>query len=205
MPATPLHFLAIVPLHFKRPENFDVTALLCSSTFVDLELVYYFLVENHTSHGFWHSYFFVLTIYPVVLSLIVYVAERRFGKTIFNVYNFFRFFPKKVKYSFKTIYFSCLIGGASHIFFDMWGHEHSPYVLFPFFRENPFWIGDWNIIILVLVIFLSFYAIFLWIKQMQIHRKHKQSNSTDNLMNNLAQDWKFGFGVKRFRRQAQSL
>ena len=123
------------------------------------------------NHGFWHSYFFVLTIYPVVLGLIVYVAERKYNKTISSVYRFFRFFPKKVNYSLKTIYLCCLIGGISHIFFDMWVHENSPYVLFPFYNENPLWIGEWSIIILVLVSLLSFYTAFLWIRQMQIHRK----------------------------------
>lgn len=171
MPLNPLHFSAIAPLHFKRPENFDIIALLCSSTFVDLELLYCLLIGKPMSHGFWHSYFFVLTIYPVVLSLIVYVTERRFNKTIFSVYRFFRFFPKRVEYSFKTIYFCCLIGGISHIFFDMWGHENSPYVLFPFYEGNPFWIGESSIIIFVLVSLLSFYTVFLWIRQMQIHRK----------------------------------
>jgi hypothetical protein len=171
LPPNPLHFSAIAPLHFKRPETFDITALLCSSTFVDLELLYYFLIGKSMSHGLWHSYFFVLTIYPVVLSLVVYVAERRLDTTISSVYRFFRFFPKKLRYSFKTIYFCCLIGGASHIFFDMWVHETSPYVLFPFYDENPFWIGEWSIIIYMIVSLLSVYTVFLWIRQMQIHRK----------------------------------
>ena len=171
MPANPFHFLAIAPLHFRRPENFDITALLFSSTSVDLELLYYFLTEKHMNHGLWHSYFFVLTIYPVVLSLIVYVTERKLDKTIFRVYRFFRFFPKKVRYSFKTIYSCCLIGGVSHIFFDMWTHETSPYILFPFYEENPFWIGEWSIIIIVLVSLLSLYTVLLWIRQMHSHRK----------------------------------
>jgi len=127
------------------------------------------------SHGFWHSYFFVLTIYPVVLSLIVYVAEIRFEKTIFRSFRFFRFFPRKVRYSFKTIYLCCLIGGVSHIFLDMLVHENSSYVLFPFYEGNPFWIGEWSIIIHVLVSLLSLYTVFLWIRQMQVHRKTCQS------------------------------
>lgn len=155
-----------------RPETFDITALLCSSTFVDLRLFYFLLLtRSPIGHGLWHSYLFVLTIYPVVLSLLVYVAERRFEKTIFGVYRFFRFFPKKVRYSFKTIYLCCLIGGVSHIFFDMWVHENSSYVIFPFYEGNPFWIGEWGIIILVVVGLLSLYTVFLWIRQMRIHRK----------------------------------
>ena len=172
MPATPLHFSAIAPLHFKRPETFDITALLCSSTFVDLRLLYFLLLTGRpVSHGLWHSYFFALTVYPIVLSIIVYATERRFDKTIFSVYRFFRFSPKKVRYSFKTIYFCCLVGGVSHIFFDMCVHENSSYVLFPFYEGNPFWVGEWSIIILVLVSLLSLYTVFLWIRQMQIHPK----------------------------------
>jgi membrane-bound metal-dependent hydrolase YbcI (DUF457 family) len=76
-----------------------------------------------------------------------------------------------MRYSFKTIYFCCLIGGVSHIFFDMWTHEVSPYVLFPFYDENPFWIDEWSIIIFVLISLLSLYTVFLWIRQIQSHRK----------------------------------
>lgn len=170
MPATLLHFSAIAPLHSKRPEKFDITALIYASTLVDLELLYSFLTENHLNHGLWHSYFFVLTIYPVVLSLVIYLAERSLEKTIFDIYGFFKFFPKKVKYPFKTIYLCCLFGGLSHIFFDMWTHENSPYVLFPFYGKNPFWVGEWSIIIDALVILLSLYTVFLWIKQIQISR-----------------------------------
>lgn len=174
-----MHFSAIAPLYFKRPDSFDVTALLVSSTFVDLELLYYFLTENHMAHGIWHSYLFVLTLYPVVLSLIIYATEGRVEKTIFSIYRFFRFFPKKVKYPLKNIYLSCLIGGVSHLFFDMWTHESSPYVLFPFYDENPFWIGEWGIItIYVLVSLLSFYTVFLWIRQFQIHRKANRNKDT---------------------------
>ena len=130
------------------------------------------------THGLWHSFFFVLTIYPVVLSLVVFVMERRFNKIIFSVYRFFRFYPEKVKYRFKTIYLSCLIGGISHIFFDMWVHENSPYVLFPFYNENPFWIGEWSVIIHVLVSLLSLYTLFLWVKQIQIHRKTRRQSQS---------------------------
>jgi len=171
VPLTPLHFLAVASLHFKRPEIFDITALLFSSTFVDLELVFFLLTAHHMSHRLWHSYFFVLTAYPAVLSLILYFAERRFEGKIKSVARFFMFSPKKIKYSFKQIYFSCLIGGVSHIFFDMWTHEVSSYVLFPFYEGNPFWIGEWSIIILSLVALLSIYTVFLWMRQLQDNRK----------------------------------
>jgi hypothetical protein len=167
LPLSPLHFSAIAPLHFKRPEIFDVTALLCSSTFVDLELLFFFLSGRPTYHGFWHSYLFVFTIYPVVLGVVIYLMERKFERIILGIYGFFRFYPTNTRYPFKTIYSSCLVGGISHIFFDMWTHENSSYVLFPLriSSGNPFWIGDWDIIIHILVILLSLYTVFLWIKQ----------------------------------------
>jgi hypothetical protein len=146
---------------------FDVTALAVSSTFVDLELVFYFLVENHMNHGFCHSYLSVLTIYPVVLSVIIYLIEARFRDGISRVYGVFRFFPRKVHYPFKTVYFTCLIGGFSHIFFDMWVHETSSYILFPFYSRNPFWIGRWSIIIDAIVGILSLYTVYLWIRQIK--------------------------------------
>lgn len=169
LPPTPLHFLAIAPLNFKLPEKFDITSLLVSSTFVDLEIVYFFLIGEPTYHGLWHSYIFVLTIYPVVLSLIVYGSERMLGQTILRIYGFFRFYPKKVTYSLGTIYLCCLIGGVSHIFFDMWVHRVSSYVFFPFFvfsSENPFWIGEYEIVGHICVGLLGLYTIYLWIKNM---------------------------------------
>jgi hypothetical protein len=174
LPATPLHFLAIAPLHFGRPEIFDITALFYSSLSVDLELLFGLLMSNTLAHGLWHSYFFVLTIYPICVSLFVYVIESRFEKTISKVYGFFRFFPNKIKYPFKTIYLCCLIGGVSHIFFDMWVHEYSPYILFPLVTQNPFWIGEWSTIIYALVILLSSFTIFLWLRQVLINRKTRK-------------------------------
>ena len=171
MPANPLHFLAIASLHFKRPESFDIIALLISSTFVDLELLYYLIVENHMRHGIWHSYFIVVTIYPIVLSLTIFLVNKKLKTVILRFFSLFRFYPKKVCYSLKTIYFSCVIGGVSHIFFDMWTHEYSPYVLFPLVGKNPFWIGDWSFVVLALVALLSVYSIILWIKGIKIYRK----------------------------------
>ena len=165
MPANPLHFSTIAPLYFFRPETFDITALLWSSTLVDLELLYRLLIGEPMRHGLWHSYFFVLTIYPIILSLVLFVMETRFEKTISGVYRAFRFFPRKVRYPLGTIYLSSLVGGVSHIFLDMWVHENSAYVLFPFYEGNPFWIGEWGIIIHGLVVLLSLYTVFLWIKR----------------------------------------
>lgn len=172
MPPTPLHFSAIAPLYFRRPKSFDITALLLSSALVDLELLVFLLNGKPMIHAFWHSYLFVLTIYPAVLSAAVYLLEGMIGKKIKSVYNFFGFFPEMTRYPFKAIYASCLVGGASHIFFDMWVHQNSSWVLFPFYEGNPFWIGGWSIIVFGLVTMLSLYTVFLWMKQMRIHRRN---------------------------------
>lgn len=171
VPATPLHFSAIAPLHFIRPESFDITAFFYSSLSVDLELLLGLLTSNTLAHGLWHSYFFVLTIYPVFASLFVYVVESRLEKIVFKVYRSFRFFPSKIRYPFKTIYLCCLFGGLSHVFFDMWVHEYSPYVLFPLVTQNPFWIGEWSVVIDAVMILLSLCAVLLWLRQALINRK----------------------------------
>jgi hypothetical protein len=120
-----------------------------------------------TWHGFFHSYLFVLTIYPVVLSLIIYLAERKFDRILLDVYRFFRFYPREVKYSFKTVYLSCLIGGVSHIFFDMWVHKTSPYILFPLYNTNPFWTSEGEVFVYTLVVLLSLYSVYLWMRHIQ--------------------------------------
>jgi len=143
---------------------------------VDLELVLSFLLSGSLAHGVWHSYLFVLTIYPFAVGLFVYALERWFGGAISRVYRFFRFYPEKIRYSFRTIYLCCLVGGISHIFFDMWTHEVSSYILFPIVVRNPFWIGEWSIVIFALMVLLSFYTAFLWAKQMLIHRRMRRTH-----------------------------
>jgi hypothetical protein len=141
---------------------------------VDLELVFSLLLGGSLTHGVWHSYLFVLTVYPVAVSLFVYAVERWLERTVFGVYRFFRFYPEKVKYPFRTIYLCCLIGGVSHIFFDMWTHPVSSYILFPLVEANPFWLGDWSNVVFALMVLLSFYTIYLWLRQASAHRR-KQS------------------------------
>ena len=172
MPPTPLHFTVIAPLHFKRVETFDITALLLSSTFVDLELLYLLLIGQPMYHGVWHSYLFTLTVFPVAVSLLVFVAERKFLNTLRSTYKFFRFTPEKLLYSFKKIYLTSLIGGVSHIFIDMWTHRVSPYLLYPSIisSENPFWVGEYEVLVYIGVGLLSLYTIYMWIKRMPLRR-----------------------------------
>ena len=145
---------------------------------VDLELLVSLLLGGSLTHGVWHSYLFVLTIYPVAVGLFVYAVERWLEGTVFGVYRFFRFYPEKVRYRFRTVYLCCVIGGVSHIFFDMWTHEVSSYILFPIVTKNPFWFGDyWSYVVFALMVLLSFYTVFLWAKQMLIHRRIRQGNA----------------------------
>jgi len=176
LPISPFHILAIAPLHFRRPDVFDFTALFYSSMAVDVELVVSFLLGGSLNHGVWHSYLFVLTVYPVAVGLFVYALERWFEGTVFRVYGFFRFYPEKVRYSFRTVYLCCIVGGVSHIFFDMWTHEVSSYVLFPFVMENPFWFVEWSYAFFALTVLLSLYSVFLWVKQMLVHRRLQQAS-----------------------------
>jgi membrane-bound metal-dependent hydrolase YbcI (DUF457 family) len=118
----------------------------------------------------WHSYFFAVTVFPVAVSLFVLVAERKLLGILKSTYKLFRFYPIKLEYSFKTIYFSSLIGGVSHIFFDMWTHRVSAYLLYPFVvfdAENPFWLGEYEVVIYISVTILSVYSIYFWIRRMR--------------------------------------
>jgi membrane-bound metal-dependent hydrolase YbcI (DUF457 family) len=108
--------------------------------------------------------------------------HKKWGKTILKIYGLFRVYPNRISSSFKTIYFSCLVGGVSHIFFDMWTHDYSSYVLYPLYSYNPFWIGDWtNILVLLLVYVLSVYTVFLWIKGIQTRKKTEKQQVTTEM------------------------
>jgi hypothetical protein len=158
-------------LYARRPNVFDVTAFLVSSILVDLELLYSWLAVGSMNHGLWHSFLFVLTIYPAVLSVVLYTIERKLEKAVLRAYGFFRVFPRTIAYPFETVYSSCLIGGVSHVFFDALVHQNSSFVLFPFYGGNPFWIGDWSIIVFAVISLLSVYAIFLWFRHMRVHSR----------------------------------
>ncbi len=143
---------------------------------MDLEIGYSFLLGGSLGHGVWHSYLFALTVYPVAVGLFVYAVERWFEGTVFGVYRFFRFYPEKVRYPFMMIYLSCLIGGVSHIFFDMWTHPVSSYILFPLIVGNPFWVGEWgSYVVYAVMILISSYAICPWLRQMRRHRRMNQN------------------------------
>ncbi|MBD3205825.1 hypothetical protein GF319_05700 [Candidatus Bathyarchaeota archaeon] len=147
MPSNPLHFLAIAFLKIKHRENFDTLSLLLSSTLVDLELLIQTLKGDPPTHGVFHSYLFLLTVYPLVLSFLI---------------TFVRSCP------WRKIFISCFIGGVSHLFFDMWTHEYSSYILYPcvFQGKNPFFLGGLNQFIRGLVVLLALYSTSSWLIQL---------------------------------------
>jgi hypothetical protein len=168
MPLTPLHGLAVLFPYFKNKGGIDPLALLVSATIIDLEPVYYFLIGEPLDHRIWHGFALTLTIYPVLMGLIVYFVERLFENKLWSAYNALRLKPGQVKYSLLSIYLCCLVGGFSHVFFDMFTHESMPYLIYPLFFGNPFYIGQASGIVEVTVVALTIYSVFCWSKTQKL-------------------------------------
>jgi hypothetical protein len=171
MPITPLHGLAFIFIYFKNKRRVDPLALMVSATFIDLEPLYYFLLGEPLDHRFWHGFTLALTVYPILLTFGVYVAERLFEGKLWTAYNMVRLNPVQVKYPLLNIYGLSLLGGFSHVFLDMFTHEKMPYVLYPFINGNPFYIGQASIIVEITVILLTIYSLNCWLKDNSKHRK----------------------------------
>lgn len=169
MPLTPFHGLAVLFLYFKNKRSVDPFALFASAAMVDLEPLYYALSGELFDHRIWHGYALILTIYPILLSLAVYFVERRCEGKLWSAYAALRFKPEKVKYSLLSIYVCCLIGGFSHIFFDMFTHECMPYVVYPLVFGNPFYLGQASGIVELCVVALAFCSIYCWSKTQKLH------------------------------------
>jgi hypothetical protein len=178
VPLTPLHGLTVLPLYFKGRKIIDPLALLASATFVDLEPLFLILVGEPIDHALWHGFALALTIYPVLISLTVYSVERVFEKKLWSAYNTFRLKPFQVKYPIVSIYLCCLVGGFSHIFFDMFTHESMPYVIYPLTYGNPFFLGQASIIVEAAVVALALFSLFYWAR-MQKTDCQKASPSLD--------------------------
>ncbi|MCW4045060.1 MAG: DUF4184 family protein [Candidatus Bathyarchaeota archaeon] len=162
MPLTPIHGLAVMFLYFKNKRSVDPLALFASATIIDLEPLYFTLLGEPFDHRIWHGYALALTVYPLLISLVVYLVERFLEKKLWSTYNVLRLKPAKVRYSLLTIYACCLIGGLSHIFFDMFTHEVMPYVVYPLVFGNPFFLGQASGIVELLVIVLALYSVYCW-------------------------------------------
>ena len=168
MPLTPLHGLAVLFPYFKNKRIIDPLALFASAAIVDLEPVYYFLMGESLDHRIWHGFALTLTIYPVLIGLTVYIVERLFENRLWSTYNALKFKPEKVKYPLVITYLCCLVGGFSHVFFDMFTHESMPYVIYPLVFGNPFYIGQAAIVVEVAVVALSVYSVFCWSKMQKL-------------------------------------
>lgn len=168
MPLTPLHGLAVFFLYFKNKRRIDPLALLASATLIDLEPLYYILIGESLDHQIWHGFALALTVYPVLIAVTVYSVERLFENKLWSAYTALRIKPPQVKYSLLSIYLCCLVGGFSHIFFDMFTHESMPYVIYPVVFGNPFYIGQASIIVEVTVVALALYSVFCWSKTQKL-------------------------------------
>ena len=164
MPLTPVHALSLMFLYFKGKNRTDLLALTVSSTFVDLEPLYYILIGEPLDHRIWHGFALTLTIYPVLSALGVYIAEHYFEQKLWSAYKFFRLKPNQVKYSLLTIYLWSLFGSFSHILFDMLTHETMPYVIYPLVFGNPFYFIQVSVIANTATILLAIYSCLLWLK-----------------------------------------
>lgn len=164
MPLTPFHGFSMLFLYFRNKRNIDPLALSASATFVDLEPLYYLLIGEPLDHQIWHGFALILTVYTILLAVAVYSVERFSETRLLSAYNILRLKPPQVRYSLETIYICCLLGGFSHIFFDMFTHEHMPYVVYPLFFGNPFYLGQASGIVEAAVIALTLYSVFCWRK-----------------------------------------
>ena len=165
MPVTPLHGLALLFLYFKDKKRIDPLALTASATFVDLEPLYYFLIGEPLTHRIWHGYALALTAYPLLITIGAYCVENFFGRKLYSAYSVLSLEPNLVKYPLRSIFFCSLVGGLSHIFFDMFTHEHMPYVIYPLAYGNSFYIGQASVVVEFAVIVLAGYSCLRWLKK----------------------------------------
>lgn len=164
MPITPLHASVFFFLHFKNKRLVDPLALTVSTTFIDLEPLYYFLLGEPLDHRVWHGFTLALTIYPILVAVAVYILERLFEKRLWAIYKWARLNPAKVKYPLRNIYLLSLFGGFSHIFLDMFTHPYMFWVLYPFVYGNPFYVWEAAVIVEITVILLTVYSLICWLK-----------------------------------------
>ncbi len=175
---TPIHFLAVMPLYFRFKGRIDPLTLLISSTFVDLEPLYLLLSGEPNDHGILHSYFTVL-LFSVLIVFAMYFAERHYENRLRQVYGKLRLSPERVKYPLLSIYLTFLIGGFSHMFFDMFTHKSLPYVFYPIAIGNPFYVGTASFVVDVIVAAVAFGSVVWWLK-LQNRTKTQNTKNTNN-------------------------
>ncbi|MEM3729064.1 MAG: DUF4184 family protein [Candidatus Bathyarchaeia archaeon] len=167
MPITPLHTTTLLFLYFKDRRRIDPLALAISTTFIDLEPLYYIFLGEPLDHRVWHGFTLALALYPVLVTIGVYIAESLFENKLWTVYKWVGFNPVKAKYPLLNIYLLSLLGGFSHIFLDMFTHREMLWVLYPFANGNPFYNRQAAIIVEATVIILSIYSLWCWLKSIE--------------------------------------
>jgi len=165
MPITPLHGLAPMFLYFKEKTKIDPLALTVSATFIDLETLYYFIIGEPLNHRILHGFALASTVYPILITVGVYLVEYVFEGRLWSTYNVLRLKPNQVRYPLLNIYLCSLTGGFSHVFLDMFTHQNMPYVIYPLTNGNPFYIGSSSIIVEVAVILLALYSCMQWLRR----------------------------------------
>jgi len=165
MALTPFHTLAFMFLYFRNKRKVDPLALAVSTTFIDLETFYYFLLGDPLDHKLLHGFALALTVYPILVTLGVYAIERLFEERLWLAYGRLRLKPLQVRYPLWIIYLNSFLGGFSHIFLDMFTHKDMPYVIYPIAYGNPFYIGQASILVDAAVILLAIYSCLIWLKR----------------------------------------
>ena len=112
----------------------------------------------------WHGYAFASTVYPVLIAAAIFTVERLFGSRLWSTYSVLKLKPYQIKYSVLSIYLCCLLGGFSHIVFDMFTYESMSYVIYPLFYGNPFYFGQPSGITELTLVSLALYSVFCWSK-----------------------------------------
>lgn len=73
--------MAFLFLYFRDKQRIDPLALAVSTAVIDLEPLYYMVLGEPLDHRVWHGFTLALTIYPLLVALGVYMAERFFEKS----------------------------------------------------------------------------------------------------------------------------
>ncbi|MEM3673769.1 MAG: DUF4184 family protein [Candidatus Bathyarchaeia archaeon] len=165
MALIPFHALAFMFLYFRYKRKVDPLALAVSTTFIDLETLYYLLIWEPLDHRLLHGFLLALTIYPILVAFGVYAIEHLFEERLWRTYGRLRLEPVKVRYPLGTIYLNSFLGGFSHVFLDMFTHKDMPYVIYPIAYGNPFYIGQASIFVDATVILLAIYSCFVWLRK----------------------------------------
>jgi hypothetical protein len=165
MALTPFHALAFMFLYFRNKRIVDPLALAVSTTFIDLEPLYYLLMGEPLDHRLLHGFALALTIYPILVIFGVYVLERLLDKRLWLIYVRLRLKPIQVRYPLWIICINSFLGGISHVFLDMFTHRDMLYVIYPMAYGNPFYIGQASVLVDAAVIILAIYSCLIWLRQ----------------------------------------